>query len=435
MLKRGWIDLSKKRRRTLPVIILIFVIGCIFSILYIKTDMLKTKEQLFWKYFLSEKDEIINIWSNNEIKSYNSKLKKSSYIKEGNISITTKNKMISPIDIKISEKGNNKEDLKNIFVTLEYDNKSYGKTTIIKDENYYLINNDVIGSNYFGFKNENLKQLASSLGIKNTDIIPNQIKELDYFELFSIDDVELNQILKKYIPICRKYVNNKDYNKHDESNQDSTIYELQVSRKQLKDLLIEVLNELKDDKDSLKLISIKIKMIDEDNKYCDTDNLKKKINDIIVFLRNKEADSEKFLSIIIYKSKNNVEKIEIVLKDDRRISIEKEGKDKLVIKQYDVENKEISIKSLSETIKTVIDSVSEITFKKNIVDENTNCVDLNITCDFGLETMNFKYNYVEKLKNNVDSIMRKDDVEYVDLKKYSRDSYREWFIKALKIND
>ena len=427
--------MKRKVSKVLIAIILILIIGCIFSILYIKTDMLKTKEQLFWKYFLSEKDEIINIWSNNEIKSYNSKLKESSYIKEGNVLITSKNKMIRPINIKIFEKGNNKEDFKNIFVNLEYDNKNYGETTIIKDENYYLINNDVIGSNYFGFKNENLKQLASGFGIKNTDIIPNQIKELDYFELFSVDDVELNRILKKYIPICRKYVNNRDYNKYNESNHDSTIYELQVSRKQLNELLIEVLNELKDDRDSLKLISDKIKMIDEDNKYCDIDNLKEKINDIIVFLRNREADSEKFLSIIIYKNKNNVERIEIVLKDDRRISIEKEGENKLVIKQYDVENKEISIKSLNETMKTIIDSVSEITFEKNIMDGNTNSVCLNIACDFGLETINFKYNYVEKIKNNVDSIIRKDDVEYVDIKKYSRDSYKEWFIKALKIND
>lgn len=426
--------MKRKVSKVLIAIILILIIGCVFSILYIKTDMLKTKEQLFWKYFLSEKDEIINIWSNNEIKSYNSKLKESSYIKEGNVSITSKNKLIRPINIKIFEKGNNKEDFKNIFVNLEYDNKNYGETTIIKDENYYLINNDVIGSNYFGFKNENLKQLASGFGIENTDIIPNQIKELDYFELFSVDDVELNRILKKYIPICRKYVNNRDYNKYNESNHDSTIYELQVSRKQLNDLLIEVLNELKDDRDSLKLISDKIKMIDEDNKYCDIDNLKEKINDIIVFLRNREADSEKFLSIIIYKNKNNVERIEIVLKDDRRISIEKEGENKLVIKQYDVENKEISIKSLNETMKTIIDSVSEITFEKNIMDGNTNCVCLNIACDFGLETINFKYNYVEKIKNNVDSIIRKDDVEYVDIKKYSRDSYKEWLINALKIN-
>ena len=71
--------------------------------------MFKTKEQLFWKYFLKEKDEIVSCISNDNVKNYNNSLKESSYIKEGTISINSKLDVIKPIEVSILKKGNNKE--------------------------------------------------------------------------------------------------------------------------------------------------------------------------------------------------------------------------------------------------------------------------------------------------------------------------------------
>ena len=191
--------------------ILIFIISII--IIYIKTDFLKTKEQLFWKYMWKEKDEIAYILSNNTTEKYSEEFEKSSYIKEGNISITSKNHFVKPIKIQINEKGNNQKENINTDISITYNKKNIGNISIIKDDNYYLLKSEEIDDKYIGFENDNLKQLAKKLGIENVDFIPNKIKEIDYYELFSMTDKEKRHIISKYMPIFRQYVKNKNYDK------------------------------------------------------------------------------------------------------------------------------------------------------------------------------------------------------------------------------
>ena len=74
--------MNKKRIFSI-ISVFIIVIGLV--ILYIKTDLFKTKEQLFWKYLLIEKDEIASVISDKDMERYSNELKKSTYIKEGNI--------------------------------------------------------------------------------------------------------------------------------------------------------------------------------------------------------------------------------------------------------------------------------------------------------------------------------------------------------------
>ncbi len=424
---------NKRIAKGILIIVVIILSFSVLGIVYFKTDLLKTKEQLFWKYLLIEKDNIVSVFSNDEIKEYNSKLQKSSYIKEGSITISSKSKLISPINIKASEKGNNKEDYKNLSFSIEYKNKNYANTSIIKDENYYFIKNDDISNDYYiGFENKNLKQLASSIGINNTEFIPDQINDIDYLDLFTIEDKEINRILKKYIPICRKHVKNRDYNK-EEISKDYTVLELNITREQLKNVLIDVLDELKDDRETVDLICYKIRKVDKNSQYGKIDNFREKVIELKEYIEKQEADSEQFLSIIIYKNKNNVEKAEIILKDDRKISIEKQDDDKVVIKQYDVKNKGISFKGTREIFRTIFNNITEITFEKHIKNGDTNNVEFNIVCDLGIETLYLKYNYVEQIKNNVDDIIRKDEIDYIDLKEKANETYKNAVEKVLRI--
>ena len=130
--------MNKKRIFSI-ISVFIIVIGLV--ILYIKTDLFKTKEQLFWKYLLIEKDEIASVISDKDMERYSNELKKSTYIKEGNILIESENKLINPVNIKISEKGNKQIDCKNISIDLNYNDKNIGSTNIIKDDNYYFVKN------------------------------------------------------------------------------------------------------------------------------------------------------------------------------------------------------------------------------------------------------------------------------------------------------
>ncbi len=386
---------------------------------------------------MKEKDEIINIVSNNEVKEYNEILKKSSYIKEGNISITCEKKLLKPINAKITEKGNNIEKCRNIFVGLKYGNKDINETTIIEDDDYFYIKNDLINDNYIGFENNNLKETAKRIGIANTDFIPNKIKEVDCFELLSLRKEEIKYILKKYIPICRKYVRNKHYIKEDNvklENENVTKYGVQVTEKQFNNLLMGVLSELKDDDKTLNIISRKVAIIDETNKYCEINNIKYTIGEWINYLEHRTVDEDIFLSINIYKNENDVVKVELVLNNDRTISIQNDKKNKLIIKQYDIKNNEPDLKSLAGIIKTVLNTIYEITYEKQIDNNKTNRASLNIKCNLGIEQLNINYNYVEKIKNNVEGIIRKDDILYLDLNKISNETFKNIVEKALSLS-
>lgn len=413
--------INLKNRKIIKIGIIIITITAIIAIItaYINTDFLKTKEQLFWKYFILEKDKIVTVFSNKEIQEFNQNLKISSYIKEGNFSITSKYNLIKPINVDISEKGDNQQKIKNTDINLKYNDKDIGNINIIKDDNYILIKNDKTKLGYIGFKNENLKQLAKKLGLANTEFIPNKIQEIDFFELLSLSDDEGKYILKKYVPICRKYVKNKDYNiEKNVGGKEEKLYKVQVSNEQLKNIMINILEELENDEITLEIISNKIKVMDNENEYTTIDKIKSKINEFKEKIEQLKTTDENFLSIIIYKNANNVEKMEIIVEDGRNISIEIINENKILIKQSnDLNDKQIDLKNFKGILTTLINTVDEVTYEKKIINGKEKTVDINVICNVGLETINLKYNYVEKIENNVEDYVKMNEVNYTELEK------------------
>lgn len=413
--------INLKNRKIIKIGIIIITITAIIAIItaYINTDFLKTKEQLFWKYFILEKDKIVTVFSNKEIQEFNQNLKISSYIKEGNFSITSKYNLIKPINVDISEKGDNQQKIKNTDINLKYNDKDIGNINIIKDDNYILIKNDKTKLGYIGFKNENLKQLAKKLGLANTEFIPNKIQEIDFFELLSLSDDEGKYILKKYVPICRKYVKNKDYNiEKNVGGKEEKLYKVQVSNEQLKNIMINILEELENDEITLEIISNKIKVMDNENEYTSIYKIKSKINEFKEKIEQLKTTDENFLSIIIYKNANNVEKMEIIVEDGRNISIEIINENKILIKQSNnLNDKQIDLKNFKGILTTLINTVDEVTYEKKIINGKEKTVDINVICNVGLETINLKYNYVEKIENNVEDYVKMNEVNYTELEK------------------
>lgn len=426
--------MKKNKLLIISCILLLFI----FVILYIKTDLFKTKEMLFWKYMMLQTDEIVQVLSNESTKKYDENFEKSSYIKEGTISLKCENELIVPINIQLLEMGNNLEDNMNSFYTLKYDEKEVGNLQIIKDENYFFFKSNLINSQYIGFENANLKELAKKFGLVNTDFIPNKIETIDYKELFFITDSEKSHILKNYIPICRRYVNNNNYYREenvklDKQNNNITSYKVDISEKELNNLIADVLEYLIQDNITLDFISRKVKVLDEENECCNVDSLKLKVGELAKEFRGKEAEDNIFLSIIIYKDEKNVIKTEIVLKNERTISIEKIEENKLLIEQYDVSNKQIDVSSINGIITTVLNTITEITYSRNIINGDTNKVDINVICNLGIEKITLNINYVEQIKNDVEKIIRKKDIEYIDLKNFTEEMYNSFLENVLKI--
>ena len=253
----------------------------------------------------------------------------------------------------------------------------------------------------------------------NTEFIPNKIQEIDFFELLSLSDDEGKYILKKYVPICRKYVKNKDYTiEKNVEGKETNLYKVQVSNEQLKNIMINILEELENDEITLEIISNKIKVMDSENDYTSIDKIKSKINEFKEKIEQLKTTNENFLSIIIYKNANNVEKIEIIVEDGRNISIEMINENKILIKQSNnLNDKQIDLKNFKGILTTLINTVDEVTYEKKIINGKEKTVDINVICNVGLETINLKYNYVEKIENNVEDYVKMNEVNYTELEK------------------
>lgn len=405
---------------------LIIITGSIIAIImimitiYIKTDILKTKEQLFWKYLYTEVNNIIKTINNNKMKKYDNEFQKSSYIKEGNILLDSKLDIIKPVEICITEKGNNKVDNTNTDVILKYDNDTIIKSSIIKDNNYYLIQNDNIDEEYICFENNNLKQLALNIGIENVEFIPNQIKNINYNELLTISLKEKIHIIRRYIPLYRKYIKEQNYSKikfiEPKTNTEMIAYKLDVSKGELKELTLDILNNLKDDDVTLKLISDKCKIIDNSSRYSNIDSIKLEINKLIEFINRQEADDEKFISIIIYKKDNQVIKMEVSIKDNRTIGITLDkDNNKIMINQYNVKNSKMKFDTINEMIISIINNITEISYSRKVENDKSNNVELSIICSMGIDEFELKCNFSESNETDIGDIIKKENVEFKEL--------------------
>ncbi len=429
---------NKSKKRKNVVIVIILVISILIVNLYMKTDILKSKEQLFWKYFLEEIKKTTNIFSNERVKIYNRYLKNSYYIKDSEFSISSKYGFIKPINVEVSEKGDNIKKITNTNIELKYNNKNIQNSSIIKDNDYFIIKNDYLTTDYIGFENKNLKQLAQKFGIENTNFIPNQIRQINLIELFSITKEEKNHILKEYVPIFKKIIRNKNYSKtinyKDDEKCQIISYKIDISEEEAKELIIKILKKLYNDETSLRFISQKIKLLNGEDKYCDINYIKEKINGMITEFELKETKGKEFISIIINKDEKNVIKTELVLKNNRTISIQIDNnQNNIIIKQSDVKNKEINFQGIGNIINTILDSISEITYSTNI-NNNKNKVCVDIMFNLGIEKIKFNYNYVIQIKNNVENILEKKDIKYTDVEKIDKELYRNIFEKVHKIS-
>ena len=82
----------------------------------------------------------------------------------------------------------------------------------------------------------------------------------------------------------------------------------------------------------------------------------------------------------------------------------------------------------------MLNAISEIEYSKEIINGDCNKVELIIKCNLGIERINIKYNYVEQIKNNVENIVRENQIKYIDLDKILNEDLKIIIEKVLKIN-
>lgn len=311
------------KRKVLLIIIpilIILIVGIVLMVLYFTTDLFKSTTDLFWKYF-AQNEDIIKIMKNDKIEEQSQFKQNNSYISSGDLTATI-------------EKGESSYKQLDVATTSKHDvttGRTYADATIkngdidlfqvsyINCNDIYAIKCDEVFANYVGIRNSGLSELATSYGIDNAENIPDSINIDDLMNLIEFTDEQKQHILDTYSPIISNNILNTQYTKTSEQIQingisyNTNVYGVELTGENIKQIMVNCLNALKTDTETLVLISNKLSTIGFGIEYTDTTNLISKIDEFINQIQ--QTSIENNLNIYVYESDGNTIRTIILLEN------------------------------------------------------------------------------------------------------------------------
>lgn len=236
------------------LIVVILILGGVFAYLYFGTDLLKTNEQLFFKY-LGQLVDSENGFIDNKLTEYTNKKMTGKYEDNGQFSVNIdmtgmdEDMLATVNDFNITYSGKidntarkneqeisiNYSDDVNFPVKYKYANETLGLQTEYVSEKYICI------------ENSNLKEFAEKLGMTNTDDIPDTIDffATDSSQAITFTDDEKEQLKNTYQPVLEGRLDGKEFTKSEDGG--TTNYSVEISNQEMIDIVSALLETLKND--------------------------------------------------------------------------------------------------------------------------------------------------------------------------------------------
>lgn len=309
--------MPRKKRITLMIVIAVVILLAIsisIILLYLNTDLFKSNQTLFTKYFANNLENLASIENSNNKTQYEELLNTNPYAENlemkvnytKNIGTTSENTANAINTLKIVEEGQvdktNQYDEKTIKLLNGEEQKM--QIEYIKDNNTYGIRFSDLFNQYVLAENNNLKDLLSKAGVSEEKIvnIPDSIDvNSNILEEIKLTKEEKKIIKEKYIALLVQDMTNSNFEKQkgqiisiNEENIVVNTYIMKLTKEQLNNIYIRILEKIKEDEIFLNKI----------------EKLQNKIN-IINTISNEKIDlKEKIISnidtIIEKINKNNI---------------------------------------------------------------------------------------------------------------------------------
>lgn len=391
-------------------IILILIIAIVLTVLYFTTDMFKSSDRLFAKYF-SQNGEILDIVKNSNAEEQKNFKENNTYTMTGDLTTTVQD-------------GTNTQEVKAVTATRHNANtgRTYSEITLkngetdalkvsyINSDDVYAIKCDDVISNYIGIRNSELKMFAKNMGASETEIqnIPDSIDLTAINNFMTITDEQKTHIIDTYSKVIFESISADKYTKLnktqisvDGASYEVNGYQLTLDESTLKQIMINCLTTLKDDNATLVLISNKLSSFGMTNEYTDITKLSEGIGNIITQIQNTTNVSTN-ITIVVYENQGRTIKTELTInsKDAEDIvstsntvvpdetvvsSTTTSNTNKITIDKLDRENTSKAIVTIaqsktnntqSETTEEIREgtpttSISQLILQKNVTDAST----------------------------------------------------------------
>lgn len=263
----------------ISVIVVIVIAIVIGLLLYLKTDIFKSNQELFFRYAL-QNGEILEdfvIYSQNEVLD---NIKKSEHTTDTNFNfqlvsndpqIANQTIPARNFSMNYSKKADPVNNKASSETTINFLTRELFKLKYIQDGNLYALKSDEVVNKYLAFNNSNLKGLAKKFELEDISKIPNQIEKLDFKELLKLTDEEKEYLYTKYINVINKNVSKEKYKKQTNvtiniNDRDiiTNAYTLELTKQEWTNLIISILQETLQDNQTLNILLQKVTLINKD---------------------------------------------------------------------------------------------------------------------------------------------------------------------------
>ena len=367
---------NKKIIIALIIILTIVILGIIGCLIYFTTDIFKGNKELFFKY-ITQTSDLEKGFIEKNVKEYYSKKENNSYTNEGNFKVTAQNPDVTNLDtinnfsISFTGKNDNSNSKSEQNISINYSDSVTFPINYKKIGNQIGLQTDYVGAKYINIETDKIDKLSEIEKAKNIQDIGKIVSIIEQTKNISIAQGNLTT----YFNIIQNLGEEK-FSKLSDAN--GTGYQLLLNGEDLKNLLVQILETLKSDENTLDIINQYIKQIRNSANITQSS-----INELIENIQNSNEISNENFSVTVYKKSGRTSKIVISL-NEIKIDIHKNTNNEnaqyeiLIDSNYNNENLKITGKINYEGL------------------QNQNVKE---TYESGLESGAKIYNY--KLENNI----------------------------------
>ena len=422
--------MGRKKRILIIVLsiitVLILIIGGVLIYLNFATDVLKSPDELFYKY-IYQNGSIANVFDTNLIDRYYQRIDNNPYNGSGELTIKTGNSdgsqsdteqfdnLINNVKLSYTTKSNLPEKKQETEATIAYNDQEQFKFNVVQDNNSYGIKSDEVVYKYLSLKNERLREVYEKLGVENTERIPNQFNRIDYNIYKNMSAEDKSRILSTYQNVLNKNILSNHYTKQSSvslnlngQNVVANAYSLTLTEEELSSLKIRFLETLMTDELTLKYI---VQFLQLDASY--SVNIKQMLQEKIDELKREQVDASNIIRITVYESDmqlltTTIETTEYnyainnnVSETNQKVTIVKKSKDGnnvnttiTIERNSTTNNNSLKIEAISKAGETTTDrNAITIDLKGNVDTEN---LELNIKLENLIGNKSNEINYSDK---------------------------------------
>ena len=302
--------MTRKKRRMLLIISIIIVISIllgIFIALYINTDMFKTNANLFAKYIGQNLENVEAIYQNTENNKFDSTLKQGKYTTQTQITVSDEDEQnsVNQLKIQINGQTDKTSDYNYQDINLLNEQENIAEVQYIQEGDINGLKFTGLFDQYILIENESLKEVLKRAGYTSQELtnIPDDINlDFNFSSIFEFSEEEKQTLKTKYLTIINENVSRKKFSKQsnqvisiDDKNLRANAYVLTLTKEQFNNLIIKIIEEMKQDEIVLSKIEQIQAMLQDNNFYKDVDLTQQftaKLDDKISTIRRNNIGEE-----------------------------------------------------------------------------------------------------------------------------------------------